>query len=369
MAELSKHEASLTGQLDAYVASRDILKHEMTRLDILRAMLGSQVVLTRNVNNTMLLQAAETAKRLVAAVNQLGLEQKRVRDTLDVVEQVAELKTCVLGVAGSMGAAQDWEAAATYLHRASQISPQVLNGPFAEEIVPTAEIPDPPRVTLEQAAESLRNLFLREFEKAAEENNGAKVTRFFKLFPLIGKAEVGLDVYSRFVCLGVASRARINPNAGTGASQSTEGFFYANAFTNLFEHIAQIVENHSGLVTSHYGKGCIVRILERLQMEVDSQGGIIVDTWRDDRALDRKLTDIRSYAFTFLVQSFLPTHSVRVNNPRSESAIHKGGSGDSRADTEGGVDTKRVDAILNEMVIMVARWSLYCRFVALKSQV
>jgi len=29
-------------------------------------------------------------------------------------------------------------------------------------------------------------LFLREFEKAAEEGDGSKVTRFFKLFPLIG---------------------------------------------------------------------------------------------------------------------------------------------------------------------------------------
>lgn len=369
MAKLSEQEARVTARLDALIASQNALKHDLARLDILRANLGSQAVSTRAISNSMLSQAAAIAKRLSVAVNQLDLEQARVRDTLDVVEQVAELKTCVLGVTGSMGAAQDWEAAASYLHRASQIPPQVLNGSFAEEIVPTAEVPDPPNVTLEQAAESLRSLFLREFEKAAEENNGSRVTRFFKLFPLIGKADVGLDVYGRYVCRGVATRARSNLNAGTGGSQSTEGFFYANALTKLFEHIAQIVEHHGGLVTLHYGTGRMVRILERLQMEADVQGGIIIATWRDERSLDRKLTDIRSYAFTFLVQSFLPAQSARSGTPRAGSPISKGASGDSNARNEEGVDTRGVDVLLNEMTVMVARWSLYCRFIALKCKV
>jgi hypothetical protein len=104
-----------------------------------------------------------------------------------------------------------------------------------------AEVPDPPSVTLEAAAESLCGLFLREFEKAAKDGNGTKVTRFFKLFPLIGRSDVGLDVYGRYVCQGVSSRARSNLNAGTGGNQRKDSF-YANALTKLFEHIAQIVE-------------------------------------------------------------------------------------------------------------------------------
>ena len=84
-------------------------------------------------------------------------------------------------------------------------------------------------ITLENAAQSLCGLFLREFDKAVKEDNGAKVTRFFKLFPLIGRSEVGLDVYGKYVCQGVASHARGNLNAGTGGAQSKEGYFYANA--------------------------------------------------------------------------------------------------------------------------------------------
>ncbi|KAL8907032.1 MAG: hypothetical protein Q9207_001644 [Kuettlingeria erythrocarpa] len=369
MNKLSHQEAVVTAQLDALIVSQNAFKHELSRLDILRANLGSQAVSTRSLSKTMLSQAAGTAKRLSVAVNQLDLEQARVKSTLDVVEQVAELKTCVLGVTGSMGAAQDWEAAAAYLRRASQIPSQVLNGPFAEETVPTAEVPDPPKNTLAQAAETLCEFFLREFEEAAKENNGSRVTRFFKLFPLIGKSDVGLDVYGRYVCQGVATRARSNLNAGTGGLQSTEGFFYANALTKLFEHIAQIVEHHGGLVTTHYGEGRMVRILERLQIEADVQGGIIIDTWSDERSLDRKLTDIKSYAFTFLVQSFLPAPAARIGSPRAGSPMRKGASEEPSSQPEETVDTKRVDALLSEMAVMVARWSLYCRFIALKSKV
>lgn len=369
MAKLWQEEAETTVRLDALVASQHVLKHDLSRLDILRAKLGSQAVSTRSISKTSLAQAAATAKRLSIAVSQLDLEQARVKDTLDVVEQVSELKTCMLGVLGSMGAAQDWEAAAGYLHRASRIPLHVVNGSFAEEIVPTAEVPDPPNITLAQAAESLCGLFLREFEHAAKENNGPRVTRFFKLFPLIGKPDVGLDVYGRYACQGVAARARSNLNAGTAGSQSTEGFFYANALTKLFEHVAQIVEHHGGLVARHYGEGRMVRILERLQMEVDVQGGIIIDTWSDERSLDRKLTDIKSYAFTFLVQSFLPAAPAPTGTPRAGSPMRRDAPGENMTQSEQSVDTKMHDALLSEMTVMIARWSLYCRFMALKFKV
>ncbi|CAG8175651.1 unnamed protein product [Penicillium nalgiovense] len=225
-------------------------------------------------------------------------------------------------------------------------------------MVPTAEVPDPPSVTLDNAAESLCGLFLREFEKAVKENDGAKITRFFKLFPLIGRSEVGLDVYGRYVCQGVAAKARANLNGATAGAQTKDGFFYANALTKLFEHIAQIIDGHGGLVEHHYGPRKMGRVIERLQVEADVQGGIILDTWSDERHVDRKLMDIKSYAFTFLVQSFLPAQ--RPGPPRSQSPA----VGASTATDEEGVDMKEIDGVLNEMAIMLGRWSLYCRFLA-----
>jgi hypothetical protein len=356
LSRLHNQEAAVTARLDALVTSQKDLSRELGRLDLMRANIGTQTSTTRSISHGMLSGAAGTAERISSAVRRLDLEQARVKATLEVVEQVAELKACALGVAGSMGASQDWETAASYLHRAAQVPPSVVNGAFAAEMVPTAEVPDPPSVTLDNAAESLCGLFLREFDKAVKESDGAKITRFFKLFPLIGRSEVGLDVYGRYVCQGVAARARGNLNASTGAHK--DGFFYANALTKLFEHIAQIIDGHGGLVERHYGPRKMGRVIERLQVEADVQGGIILDTWSDERHVDRKLMDIKSYAFTFLVQSFLPAQ--RTGPARTQSPA----PGANAATEDEGVDMKEIDGILNEMAIMLGRWSLYCRFLA-----
>ena len=369
LAKLKEQDLAVSARLNELISSQKDLSRELGKLDLMRAHLGSQAVATRSISNNMLADAASTANRISGAVHRLDLEQSRVKATLDVVEQVAELKACVLGVTGSMGAPRDWETAAGYLSRASKIPKEIVCGSFAEEIVPSAEVPDPPDVTLHNAAESLCGLFLREFEKAAKENNGTKVTRFFKLFPLIGRSEVGLDVYGRYVCQGVAARARSNLNSGTGGVQRKEGFFYANALTKLFEHIAQIVEQHGGLVERHYGQGRMTRVVERLQVEADVQGGIIIDTWSDERNIERKLTDIRSYAFTFLVQSFLPMQNTKVGGSRTASPAVFDKSSEAQRQEDDGGDMKEVDGFLSEIALMLSRWSLYSRFLANKCKV
>lgn len=363
---LHERETKICARLDGLVASQTDMSRDLGKLDMLRAGLGAQVIATRSISNNMLSTAAETAGRLSDKVKELDLEKSRVEDTLRVVEQVAELRACVHGVVGSMGAPQDWEAAAGYLDRASKVPDEIVRGAFAASIVPSVEVPDPPWVTLENAKESLCGLFLREFERAAGDSDGTKVTRFFKLFPLIGRADVGLDVYGRYVCQGVAGTARATLKDGMGGHSRKEGFFYANSLTKLFEHIAQIVEGHGGLVERHYGSGRMVRVIERLQMEADVQGGIILDTWSDERGIDRKLTDVKSYPFSFLVRSFLPP--TRGGTPRVNSPA-VGGQTPGRESEDEGVNMKEIDGTLNEISLMLGRWSLFTRFIAGKCKV
>lgn len=368
LAALHTREAVITARLQALLSSQVDLSRELARLDILRANLGSQVIATRSISNGMLSSAADTAGRLSNRVKELDLEKDRVQQTLQVVEQVAELKACVHGVAGSMGAPQDWEAAAGYIARASKMPEAIIRGGFAASIVPSVEVPDAPWITLENAKESLCGLFLREFEKAASDGDGAKVTRFFKLFPLIGRGDTGLDVYGRYVCQGVAGTARQTLKEVPGGQGRKDGYFYANALTKLFEHIAQIVEGHGGLVERHYGEGKMVRVIERLQMEADVQGGIILDSWSDERTVDRRLTDVKSYPFSFLVQSFVPPTKGLAGTPRMNSPALGGGTNARNSEDEG-VDMKEVDELLREIAVMLGRWSLYSKFLAGKCRV
>ncbi|KAI0184569.1 COG4 transport protein-domain-containing protein [Xylaria flabelliformis] len=363
LAALHARETAITTRLNALVSSQADLSRELGRLDVLRANLGSQVIATRSISNGMLSSAAETAGRLSNRVKELDLEKDRVQQTLKVVEQVAELKACVHGVVGSMGAPQDWEAAAGYISRASKVPEAIIRGGFAASIVPSVEVPDAPWVTLENSKESLCGLFLREFEKAAKDGDGARITRFFKLFPLIGRGDVGLDVYGKYVCQGVAGTARATLKEVPGGAGRKDSFFYANALTKLFEHIAQIVESHGGLVERHYGEGKMVKVIEKLQMEADVQGGIILDSWSDDRNVTRRLTDVKSYPFSFLVQSFLPQQKSLGGTPRMSSPAIGGGTNPRESEDEG-VNMKEVDGLLNEISVMLGRWSLYTRFLA-----
>ena len=96
---------------------------------------------------------------------------------------------------------------------------------------------------MESAAESFSGLFRREFEHAAETVDGENVIGFFKLFPLIGRTNVGSEAYRGYVCKGVSARAKDTlaakrQAAADGACELGE-IFYANAVMRLFEHIAK----------------------------------------------------------------------------------------------------------------------------------
>lgn len=366
--ELHVHHATATTSLETAISTHEELSRHLRRLDLSRARLSSLTVTARATSSTMLSGPAVTAGRISTAVSRLDLEQARVRSTLEVVEQVAELKSCVLGVMGNMGAPQDWETAAEYLHRAIRIPAHVIESGFAEQVVPTSEVPDAPRVTLDAAAASLCGLFLREFEKAVGEADGGKITRFFKMFPLIGREKEGLEAYGRYVCQGVAQRARVRLQTGPGGGHR-EGPFYTNAFTKLFEHIAQVIDGHSGLVERHYGEGTMVQVIERLHWEADKQGGIVLETWSDERTIDRKLTDVKSYPYSFLVQSFLPSQKSFSGTPRTQSPAPGGSANGIGGQADENVDMKEVDRVLSEAGTMLGHWSLYLRFVASSAQV
>ncbi|KAK9447593.1 COG4 transport protein-domain-containing protein [Limtongia smithiae] len=327
------------------------LSFALQRLDILGASLNAPQRAAREVT-TMLADAGFVALRISQKVRQLDKEQSRVQAALEYVAQTQELRSCITGIYDATQV-RDWEAVAQHIHRASKLPTELVRGRFAEAMVPTEENPESPAVALENATESFGALFLREFESAAKAKDMEKITRFFKLFPLIGKEKEGLDVYAKFVCSIIAAQSRQMMNI------KVEGpLFFGMVISRLFENIATIVDQHTPIVERYYGRGKMQRVIERIQLETDTQGGIIVDTYFDDRNVNRKLSEIKSYAFSFLVQSFMPNSNligIRTMSPVSPSV----------ADTSG-INVQDVDTLMNETGVMLSRWSLYCKFLAVK---
>lgn len=95
---------------------------------------------------------------------------------------------------------KEYDTAATLLQKATQIDDTILLGSLAEFTVPTSENPDHPAKTLADAKENLFAIFSQRFDDAVVQRNENDITRYFKLFPLIGCQAEGLDKYSRFVC-------------------------------------------------------------------------------------------------------------------------------------------------------------------------
>lgn len=337
LAELSREEEVLARKVDSLLSDAGSLSRGLQKLDLLRAQSQSL-----QVGSSYLLSSLEvtstTAERISFNVRGLDVEQSRVKETLKYVEEIKALKACVLGVHQSMEA-QEWEVAAEYVHRASLVPEQIAQGEYAALMVPSAETPLSPAETLREASDQLYVLFTREFKEAASSRDLKQITRFFKLFPQINKANEGLDLYAEFISTFIAERAEQALNTA-----STSPILYATLLTGLFENIAKLISNHSPLITRYYGKN-IDRVLERVQAECDKQGILILTAMAEDRQISKKVSEIKSYSFSFLVQAFLP--SAKDN---------------SQAPEEREVDSKTLDALLSEISIIFSRWSLYTSF-------
>ncbi|KAK9355025.1 COG4 transport protein-domain-containing protein [Lipomyces doorenjongii] len=351
MSYLHAKSEALTAQMTSlYESQTSPLSFSMQRLDILGASLSTSQQTARSLTK-MISDASSVASRISQKVRQLDKEQSRVQQSLDYALKTQELKSCIIGIYDATQV-RDWEAVAQHIHRASKLPPELVKGRFAEVMVPTEENPESPAIALQNETESFGALFLKEFEAAAKAKDMEKITRFFKLFPLIGKEREGLDVYAKFVCTIIAGQSR-----QLMGSKIEGPLFFGMALSRLFENIATIVDQHTPIVERYYGRGKMQRVIERIQLEADTQGGIIVDTYFDDRNINRRLSDIKSYAFSFLVQSFMPTGMGMNMGMRSMSPA---------VGTDTGINVQDIDTVLNECAVMIGRWSLYCKFLAIK---
>ncbi|GBC08772.1 hypothetical protein RclHR1_08370009 [Rhizophagus clarus] len=333
---LDLEENQVDNNLDELLERRSKLESELDKLEVLRPQLGTLHTQAANLLN-IINSTSLVAERISAQVRQLDLEQSRVQESIKLVEDVQELKLCITGLHQAMYM-KDYETAASYVNRVSALDKKILEGEFAENSVPSSEYPDIPTKTLCDAKENLFVIFSREFEAAIYNRDQENISRFFKLFPLIGKETEGLDKYSKFVCGIIAGKSQANlAEIAIGTN------FYGNVLTKLFENIALIIDQHQSAVETHYGPGKMIRVIERLQEECDKQSQIILDTFCDERQIQRKLLDIQTH----------------YNTHKKFSGLQKPGQ---LKEVDIIPDPRELDVILSELAMISARTHLYYRF-------
>lgn len=217
---------------------------------------------------------------------------------------------------------------------------EVVNGVFAAKAVPSSELPLPPSESLRTSREFLRDVFLKNFKQAARAKDAAMISRFFKLFPPIGWDEEGLDAYSTFAVDLIHSRAPTS-------TKTSSPLYYVTALTNLFESICNIVDQHQPVIEKYYGPFKMLRVVEGLMRECDAAVERLLEGWKEERFISKKLSDTAITSFSVTIP---PTSGGRASVTVS--------------DDDDAVDAREIDKILNEMSALSLRYAAFRRFIA-----
>lgn len=273
--------AALDTELDSKCS---INVRKLTKLDIHRTTLGT---LESQQLAFKLTEAAQTGENISARVRTLDSERSRIVESHNHVSKVLLLKRNLESVHQAMDS-RKWEAAAELVHSClTDIPSDVIEGQLARDKVPSGEHPQLPRDALTEICEGLGQLFKREFDKAIKSRDVKELTRYFKLFPLVDKTDLGLATYAQFVCSIITEESR---KLLQGAPATPPPTFYGLIASRLFENIANIVVQHGKIVDRHYGPGHMLLVIQAIQREADVQAGIIADTFLDERRVDRMVS-------------------------------------------------------------------------------
>ena len=70
--------------------------------------------------------------------------------------------------------------------------------------------------------------------------------------------------------------------------------YYITALTALFESIALIVDQHQPVVEKYYGPSKMGLVLARLLREADAVVEDLLEGWKEERSIKRKVCRVRS---------------------------------------------------------------------------
>ena len=152
--------------------------------------------------------------------------------------------------------------------------------------------PDNPIKTLKNAKQKLLHEIIDEFDIAAQAFNEANVKRYLAMFAKLGEEIVGLDKFSAFLCGTLARFSQDYLKTADTVLSKSNGLatIFGEIFGKVFEMVANVIERQRALVTTTFGPGKVLRLIQRLQREADIQTCIMFDVFAEKRQCTRKVT-------------------------------------------------------------------------------
>ena len=347
----------LDEKLTEYVRNGVTKQHSsISNIEMTRARLSSTNVTVDKMKG-IFSSANDLGQILTYRVKSLDQEICNVKKTMEFVKATKLIKTNINRCGYSMEH-HNWEDAANCIQNInSKVPNDIITSNYASFVVPSEEIPELPVDTLKNWISKLNQEFEKRFQEAVRRKEVPDITKFFRLFPLIGREENGLNCYSDFISQIVNDSLRV---LLTSISEDTESSkrpgIYASSCRQFFENISSMLSQHDPLIKRYYKstyENALFYVVTRIFNEIDSQVGLISDTFYDIRRLEKILHDIRYYDYPILadVQRGLESLEHRKNN---------------REVGDDWISTVEVNDLIDELASIMNSWMLFCKFMTLK---
>ncbi|KAK6465331.1 COG4 transport protein-domain-containing protein [Scheffersomyces coipomensis] len=354
-------------KIDKELNNYSTLKSKRFQQDINSIELNRTTKLSSAITNSSELvsifqSANDLGHSLTFKIKSLDEEIGNVNKTLEFVTDIQLLRNNINQASYAIEH-KNYELAAQCIHTInSKVSKDLIHGKFASIVIPSTDIPELPQATLNNWIDQLTEIFKLKFNEAAKNKNVEDLTKYFQLFPLINQEEIGLNCYSKFICqiINDTSKNLIITTSSVPADDLKAGIF-ATITMQFFESISMMLSQHGPLIKRCYSStypNALNYVITKIQREIDSQVGIIGDTFYDVRRIDKYFQDIKLYNFPIL--------SKRLNDLQEQMHDEYDSIDDIMENNNDLVSIVQVGDLINELATIFHHWSLYCKFITIK---
>lgn len=271
--------------------------------------------------------------------------QKRVSECQQRVHDLIDLQVCSQGVIAAIKS-EDFEKGAGHINRFLSMDEKLLQR-TADDVSGSITSVNQAFNTLTEATTQLRQIINKKFDEAVAKEDLASVERFFKIFPLLGQHQEGIEKFAGYICLKLEKKSQkeLRTSLDMAKAENRVAVAFADVLMLLFENFARVMEVNQPIIENYYGHGYLIDLFRILQRECDSEVKRAIAEFHKIRQIQR--------------------HMQRINENQKSSGGQPQGLGHFRKPSGSSTDKlnpKDIDGLLVEITIMHARAELYIRF-------
>lgn len=212
----------------------------------------------------------------------------RVTSCVKRVTDILDLKACTDGVTEALNE-EDYETAANHIHRYLSLDKDSLRLKSPIGDLNEKNYLDQSFNVLQESKNKLQKIVNEKYDHALQTGDVPQLERFFKIFPLIGQSEDGLQKFSTYLCRQINQAADQNfvSILSTDKSERRWNIMFADALILLFEKVARVIEAYQPVIETYYGHGNMFLFIKNIQKECDLQAIKILDQFKETRNLTK----------------------------------------------------------------------------------